>query len=81
MVEFTSEPLDCRVGDIVVERYINGPTAYWVVTQVVENDNPFRWGHIYGKMYWVFNLANEEEYMNNIIFRSTDQCTYEIIRG
>lgn len=81
MVDFKGEPLDLNVGDIVIERVSGEETAYWVVTKVIENDNPIRYGHRYEKMYNVFDLLTGEDAPPNMIFRPVGNWTYEVIRG
>jgi hypothetical protein len=81
MVDFKGEPLDLNVGDIAIERVSGEVTAYWVVTKVIANDNPIRYGHTYKKTYNVFDLLTGEDAVPNMVFRPVGNWTYEIIRG
>ena len=81
MVQWRGEPLECRSGDIVIEMIPGQKPSYWVVTKVIENSNPIRFGHTYKEMYDVFNLENDMECVYNVMFRNANDRTYEIIRG
>jgi|LakMenE18May11ns_1017448.scaffolds.fasta_scaffold9519054_1 hypothetical protein len=81
MVRWSSEPLDCRVGDIVVEKVNGQNPTYWVISKVTKNDNPIRFGHTYKEVYDMFNLENDMDTIENVMFRNTEAVTYEIIRG
>lgn len=86
MALFTGEPLDLVAGDIVVERQLSHVIGeqpiirYWVVSKVIENDNPIRHGHTYDKHYCAFNLENEMERLVNVVFRNETNWEYKVIR-
>ena len=76
MVEFTSEALDLKIGDIVLERQLNNDEYYWVVYKV--DDKP-----VYGtnrKGYYAFLLSEPERTIGPIVFRSTNAWEYKVIR-
>jgi hypothetical protein len=72
MVEFTSEPLDLKIGDIVVESNTlkrNDPAYredYWVIYRIQEKIG-------YGnarKGYYAFLLSDAEHTIGPVVFRS-----------
>jgi len=82
MVQFTSDPLDVAVGDIVVERAsstnnLRRPTeVYWVIYKVQQNAS-------YGNTQtgcWAFNLEDENDVIGPIVFRNSVGWEYRIIR-
>lgn len=87
MVQWIGEPLDLNVGDIVIEKQKNHAIGdcpiikYWVISKVIINDNPIRYGHTYDKHYSAFNLENEMQRIDKAIFRSQENWQYEVIRG
>lgn len=80
MVMFTSEPLELKVGDIVVETNTHlmneSPvTFYWVIYSITKK-------HMYGttaKGYYAFSLENENEKIGPIVFRSNEFWEYKVI--
>lgn len=90
MVQTNGIPLDLNVGDIVIEKH-NGYNVlggdppveirYWVITKVTENDNPIRWGHTFEKFYSAFNLRDDTQHLENVVFRNDANWNYEVIRG
>lgn len=81
MSKFTGMALDLKIGDIVIEKDISSQPRYYVVFKIIENDNPIRWGHTYKRFYSVFNLQDEKDIIENVIFRPATDCTYEVIHG
>ena len=78
MVEFTSEPLNVVVGDIVVERSkITNKETFWVIYKVQQNAS-------YGNTQagcWAFDLEDEYSVIGPIVFRtSVDGWEYRIMR-
>ena len=85
MVAFKGTPLDLVVGDIVVERQLSHVIGeqplirYWVISKVIENDNPIRYGHTYNKSYCAFNLEDEMDTIERIVFRNESNWEYTVI--
>lgn len=81
MVEFTSEPLDVQIGDIVIESNTHRKdepapvTYYWVIYKIEEK---LGYGNA-KKGYYAFLLENENEKIGPIVFRSNEYWEYKVI--
>ena len=79
MVMFTSEPLELKVGDIVIEcrklRYGNVAEYYWVIYAESKKN-------MYAstkKGYYAFLLSDADNTIGPVVFRSTEHCEYKVI--
>jgi hypothetical protein len=82
MVEFTSEPLELKVGDIVIESNTLEPSSpayhedYWVIYKVQEKIG-------YGnnrKGYYAFLLTDAEHTIGPVVFRNAKNIwEYKVI--
>ena len=78
MVEFTSEPLEVKIGDIVIEtstQLIKPVTYYWVIYKAQEEPG-------YGNTkrgYYAFSLADENDKIGPMVFRDNEFWEYKVI--
>lgn len=79
MTKFDSPPLVFNVGDIVEEKGKQGERAiYWVITK--ENPITYRDGAtdeiLEVKGYSCFDLEDEENVLDQVVFRQSTNWTY-----
>jgi len=80
MVEFTSEPLDLKIGDIVIERHLTDKygaiECYWVIYAESKKN-------MYAstkKGYYAFLLSDANNTIGPVVFRNTEHWEYKVIR-
>jgi hypothetical protein len=81
MVEFTSEPLEVKIGDIVIETNThrkgetNPVTFYWVI---YKTQDELGYGNA-KKGYYAFSLSDENDKIGPMVFRSNEFWEYKVI--
>jgi hypothetical protein len=80
MVEFKSEPLEVKVGDIVIEQHkpdgYPRQEYYWVIYAESKKN-------MYAstkKGYYAFLLSDANNTIGPVVFRSTEHWEYKVIR-